>query len=290
MRVMVMVKATASSEAGTPPTQQLMTDMGKFNEELVKVGILKAGDGLKPSSAAVRVHFSGTDRIVSDGPFAETKELVAGYWLWEVKSMEEAIDWVKRCPNPMFEDSDIDIRPLFEMADFAEWDPTGEFASQEEQLLNTVALQESAVQPYLFFGGRCEEALEFYKEALGARVVMMMRFSDSPDPMPEGMLQEGFEHKIMHASFTIGKMTLMASDGCDDKAKFDGLRLALSVSTEAAADAAFAALAAQGKVDMPLAKTFWSPRYGMVTDQFGLGWMVMVPGAGQRAARRRPGG
>lgn len=281
MRVMVMVKATASSEAGTPPTQQLMTDMGKFNEELVKAGILKAGDGLKPSSAAVRVHFSGTDRIVSDGPFAETKELVAGYWLWEVKSMEEAIEWVKRCPNPMFEDSDIDIRPLYEMADFAEWDPTGEFASQEEQLLNTVALQESAVQPYLFFGGRCEEALEFYKEALGAQVVMMMRFSDSPDPMPEGMLQEGFEHKIMHASFTIGKMTLMASDGCDDKAKFDGLRLALSVPTEAAADAAFAALAAQGKVDMPLAKTFWSPRYGMVTDQFGLGWMVMVPGAGQ---------
>ncbi|WP_270938858.1 YciI family protein [Falsiroseomonas oryzae] len=120
MRVMVMVKATEDSEAGRPPTQELMDAMMKFNEELVKAGIMLAGDGLKPSSAAKRVHFDGSSRTVTDGPFAETRELVAGYWIWQVKDMDEAVAWVKRCPNPMFGPSDIDIRPLYEMEDFAE--------------------------------------------------------------------------------------------------------------------------------------------------------------------------
>jgi uncharacterized glyoxalase superfamily protein PhnB len=138
-------------------------------------------------------------------------------------------------------------------------------------------MEKSVVQPYLFFSGRCEEALAFYEQSLNAKVVMKMRFSESPDPVPAGMLQAGFEHKIMHASMTIGKMTIMASDGCDDKSKFNGFRLALSVPTESAADSAFNALAKEGKVDMPLMKTFWSPRYGMVTDKFDVGWMIMVP-------------
>ncbi|HWV15373.1 MAG TPA: YciI family protein [Cellvibrio sp.] len=133
MRVMVIVKATPSSEAGIMPSSELLEAMGNYNEELVKAGIMKAGEGLKPSSAAVRVHFSGSKRIVSDGPFTETKELIAGYWLWEVKSMEEAIAWVKRCPNPMIEDSDIDIRPLFEMEDFGE-EFTPELRAQEDRL------------------------------------------------------------------------------------------------------------------------------------------------------------
>ena len=118
MRVMVIVKATADSEAGLMPTQQLLEDMGRYNEELVKAGIMLAGDGLRPSSQARRVHFSGTSRRVTDGPFAETKELVAGYWIWQVRSMDEAVEWVKRCPNPMPGDSEIDIRPLYEMEDF----------------------------------------------------------------------------------------------------------------------------------------------------------------------------
>lgn len=278
MKVMVIVKATKSSEAGELPSEELLTAMGKFNEELVHAGIMKAGDGLKPSSAAKRVHFHGNNRSVTDGPFAETKELIAGYWLWEVGSMQEAIDWVKRCPNPMLEDSDIDIRPLYEMADFAENDPQGRIRGQEQALTRAMSQQQAVVQPYLFFSGRCEEALAFYEQALGAKVVMKMRFSESPDPVPEGMLQCGFENKIMHASFTIGKMTILASDGCNGKSTFDGFRLALTVPTEADADIAFDALAGGGKVDMPLVKTFWSPRYGMVTDKFGLGWMVMVAG------------
>ena len=120
MKVIVLVKASKDSEAGVMPTQQLLTDMGKFNQELVKAGIMLSGEGLHPSSKGARVQFSGSKRTVVDGPFAETKELVAGFWMWKVKSMQEAIDWVKRCPNPMLEDSEIEIRPVFEPADFGE--------------------------------------------------------------------------------------------------------------------------------------------------------------------------
>ena len=119
MKVLVMVKATPSSEAGVMPTQALLAAMGRFNEELVKAGVLLAADGLKPTSLGKRVRFAGEKRTITDGPFTETKELVAGFWLWQVKSIEEAVEWVKRCPNPMPEESDIEIRPLYEAADFA---------------------------------------------------------------------------------------------------------------------------------------------------------------------------
>jgi hypothetical protein len=118
MRVMVIVKATADSERGAPPDMQLMAEMGKFNEELIKAGIMLAGDGLKASSHGKRVHFSGRNRTVTDGPFAQTRELVAGFWIWQVRSIDEAVEWVRRCPNPMPGDSDIEIRPLYEMEDF----------------------------------------------------------------------------------------------------------------------------------------------------------------------------
>ncbi len=136
----------------------------------------------------------------------------------------------------------------------------------------------TTITPYLFFAGRCEEALDFYQKALGAHIDMVMRFNDSPEPMPTGMLQSGFEKKVMHASFRVGEIRLMASDGCDDKSRFDGFRLALGVPTEAEAHNAFNALAEGGTVQMPLCTTFWSPCYGMVTDKFNVGWMVMVPG------------
>jgi hypothetical protein len=129
---MVIVKATKDSEAGVLPDQKLLTDMGKFNEELVKAGIMLAGEGLQPSSKGARVRFSGTKRTVIDGPFAETKELIAGFWLWQVKSKAEAIEWVKRCPNPMPGESEIEIRQVFESEDFgAEFTP--ELREQEER-------------------------------------------------------------------------------------------------------------------------------------------------------------
>lgn len=133
MRVMVIVKATQDSEAGVMPSEQLLREMGNYNEELVKAGIMLAGEGLHPSSKGARVKFSGEKRTVTDGPFAETKELIAGYWLWQVKSMEEAIAWVKRCPNPMPGESEIEIRPVFEADDFgAEFTP--ELREQEERI------------------------------------------------------------------------------------------------------------------------------------------------------------
>jgi len=135
---MVMVKATKDSEAGIMPSEQLLAEMGKYNEELVKAGIMLAGEGLHPSSKGARVRFSGKQRTVIDGPFAETKELVAGYWLWQVKSLAEAIEWVKRCPNPMPGDSEIEIRQVFEAEDFgAEFTP--ELREQEERLREQIA-------------------------------------------------------------------------------------------------------------------------------------------------------
>ena len=118
MRVMVIVKATAGSEAGQMPDERLLTDMGRFNEELVKAGVMLAGEGLHPTSRGVRVQFSGKQRTVVDGPFTETKELVCGFWLWQVRSMDEAIEWAKRCPNPMPGPSELEIRPLYEAEDF----------------------------------------------------------------------------------------------------------------------------------------------------------------------------
>jgi len=133
MRVMVMVKANADSEAGQMPSEQILAEMGRFNEELVKAGVMLAGEGLHPSQKGARVRFAGAKRTVIDGPFAETKELIAGFWLWRVKSKEEAIDWLKRCPNPFPGESEIEIRQVFEAEDFgAEFTP--ELRAQEERL------------------------------------------------------------------------------------------------------------------------------------------------------------
>jgi hypothetical protein len=130
---MVLVKATQESEAGEMPSEKLLSEMMQYNEQLVKEGIMLAGEGLHPSSKGARVRFRGSQRMVIDGPFAETRELVAGYWIWQVKSLQEAIEWVKRCPNPMLSESDIEIRPIFEASDFGEA-LTPELRAKEERL------------------------------------------------------------------------------------------------------------------------------------------------------------
>jgi hypothetical protein len=138
MRFMILIKATKDSEAGVMPSEQLLTEMGKFNEELVKAGVMLAGEGLHPSSKGARVRFSGKKRTVTDGPFAETKELIAGFWLWKMKSKEEAIEWVKRCPNPHNEETEVEIRQVFEAEDFgAEFTP--ELREHEERLRAQIA-------------------------------------------------------------------------------------------------------------------------------------------------------
>jgi hypothetical protein len=142
MKFMLIVKATADSEAGKMPSEELLTEMGKFNEELVKAGVLLAGEGLHPSSKGARVRFNGRERVVIDGPFAETRELVAGFWLIQVKSKEEAIEWVKRCPNPMEGESEIEIRQVFSEEDFgAEFTP--ELREQEQRLRDQIAARQA---------------------------------------------------------------------------------------------------------------------------------------------------
>ena len=138
MRVMVIVKATKDSEAGVLPSKELIDAMGKYNEQLVKAGIMLAGDGLQPSSKGKRVRFSGEKRSVIDGPFTETKELIAGFWIWQVRSMEEAVEWLKRCPNPMPSESEVEIRPFFEAADFGE-NLTPEARERGERLREEIA-------------------------------------------------------------------------------------------------------------------------------------------------------
>jgi len=143
MRVMVIIKANEESEAGVMPSEQLLTEMGAFNEELVKAGVMLDGDGLKPSSEGARVRFSGSQRTVIDGPFVETKELLAGYWIWQVESLDEAIEWVKRCPNPMSGESEIEIRPIFEAEDFGE-EFTPELREQEARLRAQLTRQQGS--------------------------------------------------------------------------------------------------------------------------------------------------
>ena len=138
MRFMVLIKADHNSEAGVMPSQQLLAEMGTFNEELVKAGVMQAGEGLHPSSKGARVHFSGHDRRVIDGPFAETKELIAGFWIWKCASLQEAIEWVTRCPNPMLGESEIEIRQVFDTEDFGEAF-TPELREQEERLRAQIA-------------------------------------------------------------------------------------------------------------------------------------------------------
>ena len=140
MRFMVLIKADHNSEAGVMPSEQLLAEMGTFNEELVKAGVMQAGEGLHPSSKGARVHFSGHDRRVIDGPFAETKELVAGFWIWKCASLQEAIEWVKRCPNPMLGDSEVEIRQVFDVEDFGEVF-TPELREQEDRLRAQIAGQ-----------------------------------------------------------------------------------------------------------------------------------------------------
>lgn len=145
MRVMVIVKATKNSEAGKFPSEELMLEMGRFNEELVKAGVMQVGEGVKPTSEGKRIKFSGSKRTVIDGPFENAAEQLAGFWLWKVKSMDEALEWAKKCPEPMpGEESFLELRPLYEVEDFAQVDPSGKIREQEDQLRKKVSAQQQS--------------------------------------------------------------------------------------------------------------------------------------------------
>ena len=269
MRFMVMVKATKDSEAGILPSEELLTAMGKYNQELAKAGILLAGEGLQASSKGARVRFSGAQRTVVDGPFAETKELVAGFWLWQVKSKEEAIEWVKRCPNPMPGDSDIEIRQVFEAEDFAE-QFTPELKEQAERTYAQVATKPKpipegmhTVTPHLICKGAAD-AIEFYRKAFGA-------VEEGRIPGPNGLL--------MHAMIRVAGSPVMLVDEMPEWGALGPNALKGSPVTihlyVPDADAFFSrAVAAGAKVKMPLEDQFWGDRYGKLEDPFGHHWSV----------------
>ena len=182
MKVMVIIKATASSEAGEIPSPELLQAMGRFNEELVQAGIMQAGEGLKPSSNGKRVRFDDESRVVTDGPFAETKELIAGFWLWHVDSMEHAVEWVKKCPNPMKESGEIEIRPVFEPVDFADSDPDGSIMESEERLRRHLEIS-NPVPWFEIYVDDMDRAVKFYETVLDTKLEKL----DAPMPELEMM-------------------------------------------------------------------------------------------------------
>jgi uncharacterized glyoxalase superfamily protein PhnB len=263
------------------PSQELIAAMTRYNEELARAGVLLDLSGLQPSAKGARVKFSRGKTVVTDGPFAETKELIAGYWLIQVQSREEAIEWARRIPAPhgKGQGGEVELRQLFELDDFC----PGAGVDRARELETALAKPKTggavpgSVQPYLFFDGRCEEALEFYRQALEAEVTMLMRFKDSPESCASGMVPPGAENKVMHASVRVGGTTVLVSDGqCSGRPSFQGFSLSITARDEAEAEQRFAALADGGQVQMPLAKTFFAKRFGMVADRFGVSWMIFV--------------
>jgi uncharacterized glyoxalase superfamily protein PhnB len=271
MRFMVIVKATKDSEAGVMPGPKLLEDMGKYNQELVKAGVMLAGEGLHPSSKGSRVKFSGRTRSVTDGPFAETKELIAGFWLIQVRSRAEAIEWVKRAPNPHPEETELEIRQVFEAEDFAPA-ASPEQIKAEERMRAQAAARDIKSSPYLTFNGNCREAFRFYEQVLGGRIEIMMTHGESPIA---SSVPESWHDSILHARLVFGNQVLMGSDAAADRYQPpQGFSVAVSLGTVPDAERVFNALAEDGKVIMPFAPAFWAERFGMAVDRFGIPWIV----------------
>ena len=273
MRVMVLIKADKDTEAGVMPSEQLLAEMGKFNEELVNAGVMQSGEGLHPSSKGVRVQFSGRERSVVDGPFAETKELVAGFWIWKVGSMAEAIEWAKRCPNPTGEQCQIELRPVFEAEDFgAEFTP--ELRAQEDRLRAQIEQQNAAAKvqpvppakgatPYLIVKG-APDAIAFYQRVFGAELKLRL---DAPDG------------SVMHAEMQVGPALFMLSEEQPQWGSLGPLSVGGSSSSAIlyvpnVDEVVERAVAAGATVTMPVADQFWGDRSGHITDPFGHKWFI----------------
>lgn len=277
MRFMVLIKADKDTEAGVMPSEQLLADMGRFNDELVKAGVMLAGEGLKPSSKGVRVRFSGDKRTVIDGPFSETKELVAGFWLWQCKSMDEAVAWLKRCPNPLNGETDVEIRPVFEAEDFGP-EFTPELRAQEERQRAEISSQAAskagggavaAVPPargalaYLTIKG-ASDAIGFYQRVLGAEVLARL---DAPDGT------------VLHAELRVGPASFMLSEenlqyGARGPQTIGGTASTVVVYVPDVDAVVAAAVKAGATPTMPVADQFWGDRSGCFIDPFGHQWMI----------------
>lgn len=269
MKFMILRKADANTENGVMPNESLLSAMGDYNMQLAQAGVLRAGEGLKPTRDGVRIKFQQGKPIISDGPFTETKELLAGYTVIEVDSRQEAINWATRWP---VEDADgnaeLELRELYELSDFAD----GPGLQKHIELEQKLRKQPLSTSSYLLFDGNCREAFEFYAEVLGGDIVMMMSGGESPiaDEMPAE-----FADKIMYISLQVGNWILMGSDcpsGMFEKPQ--GFHVQLAFADENQAETTFNQLAEGGNVQIPFEPTFWAKRFGMLVDRFGTPWMI----------------
>ncbi len=275
MRFMVLIKANADTEAGRMPSEQLLAEMGRFNEALVRAGVMQAGEGLHPSARGARVLFDGERRTVIDGPFAETKELIAGFWIWQVGSRAEALEWARRIPNPTGVQGEVELRQVFEAEDFGEAF-TPELRAQEDRQRAALAAKGAAkavvtnpvppargATPYLVVRG-AGDAIAWYQRALGATLGARL---DAPDG------------SVVHAELAVGEAQFMLSEerpeyGSKSPRTLGGTPVTLVVYVPDA-DAAFAtATAAGASAVMPVADQFWGDRAGCFTDPFGHAWFV----------------
>ena len=280
MRFMMLLKADKNTEAGVLPTEQELATMGQYNQQLIDAGVLLDGQGLQPSSKGARVTFPGGKPKVTDGPFVETKELIAGYWMVNAKSKEDAIEWAKKVPFQMLPTNqgtpEIEIRQVFELEDFPNVPP--EVAEMEKKFATNQGVNKSgAVQikeiaPYLMFNGNCAEAFRFYQSVLGGKLDIQT-YGNSPAKEHVPAEAHG---KVIHARLSLGNWALMGSDDASPGAfeKPQGTQVTLTLATEVDAKRVFDALAQSGKQTMPFGKTFWSSGFGMLVDRFGTPWMV----------------
>lgn len=269
MRFIILRKADADTEAGVMPSEELLSAMADYNIALAEAGLMVSGEGLHPSAKGARITFRDGTPHVTEGPFPETHELLAGFTIITADSKEEAIEWVKRWPAMDGEGNvQLELRQVFELADFAAGDAIDKHANLGSQL----AKQPSGMAPYLMFNGQCREAFEFYAECLGGHINALMTYGSTPaaKDVPEAL----HEH-IVHACMSIGKLELMASDVPPEQyQKPQGFYVQIAIDDPANAERAFHALAAGGTVHMPFEQTFWAYRFGMLVDRFNVPWMI----------------
>lgn len=266
MRYMMMRKADANTERGIMPSNELLSDMGTYNERMFAAGVLVSGDGLKPTAKGFRIRFKSGEPEVIQGPFEDAGELLAGYTIIDVQSAEEAIEWAKQWPT-----SDavacLELRPYYELEDFA----PGSGIERHRALCEARAKQPVGVCNYLAFPGTCREAMTFYAQVLGGQLVIHS-FGDTPmaDQVPVGQTDQ-----VANAELKLGGHSIMASDmmgGCDEPVP--GAVVQLYYDNMQVAQDIFAQLAEGGTVDMPFDKSFWAEGFGTLTDRFGTGWMI----------------
>lgn len=269
MRFAIIRKADETTEKGCMPSNELLLAMGQYNQALAEAGVLRGGDGLRPSSDGLRIRFNKGKPTVTDGPFAETRELIAGYTVIEVDSKEEAIEWAKKWPALDGDgEVELELRQYFEMEDFEQ----GEGLELHREVEAKMARQPAEICTYLFFDGNCREAFEFYADCLGGRIEGMMSEAEAPDELRSLGAQSD---KILHACLRVGKLRLMGADVPGEQySKPQGFRVQLAINDVAQAEHAFAQLADGGVVHMPLAQTFWAERFGIAQDRFGTPWMI----------------